>query len=219
MASLFSRVRQVYLMGGEPLLHPEVHKFVRLARQILPDTNLYLLTNGVLVTEMSTEFWRSLADSKVVLMISSYPIELPRAEIESLAAKHGVLLDLTPSRDQFHKIPIDLAGGHDRAASFAKCRDFNNCPMVRNGRLYPCAYTALAGVFREHFGVNELMVSPDDWIELSSATDPEEAMRFLTNPVPWCANCDMNSRTYHPWDRSSMEIGEWIQEPDSVPAD
>ena len=34
--------------------------------------------------------------------------------------------------------------------SFYGCQGFNNCPIVRDGRLYPCAYAAFADVFREH---------------------------------------------------------------------
>ncbi|MDA3936004.1 MAG: radical SAM protein [Actinomycetota bacterium] len=213
IAGLFSQVRHIYLLGGEPLLHPEISAFIRLAREIFPDTRIQLLTNGTLVTRMPEEFWLALAETGIGLQCDSYPIELPRAEIESLAARYGALFEWTRLRDQFRKTPIDPAGCHDPAASFASCQGFCNCPIVRNGQLYPCAYTAYSHVLRDHFGIEELATTDADSIALDPAPNPEDVMHFLQNPVPWCGFCDMESRTFYAWERSSKDMHEWIKEP------
>lgn len=211
MASLFSAVRQIYLLGGEPLLHPQVAEFVRAARAAFPKTRIYLMTNGVLVTRMDDDFWKALADSAVVLLCDSYPINLPVEKINALGAKHGVTVEWTEARTEFFKIPIDLERDHDAAASFRACQGYNNCPILRDGRLYPCAYIAFADVFRERFGIEDLEPSTADSVSVCEDVDPEKVMRFLSHPAPWCAHCDMDSREFYTWGRSSRTIDEWTR--------
>ena len=209
MAATFSGVCQIYLLGGEPLLHPDVAAFVRLSRKIFPKTRIYLMTNGTLVMRMNDDFWRALAESDVVLLCDSYPIGLPVDEINAKGAEFGATVEWTVPRQEFFKIPIDPEGGHDPAASFAGCQGFNNCPIVRDGRLYPCAFVAFADVFRERFGIEGLLPTDADSVDVRDVDDPEKVMAFLRKPVPWCGNCDMDSRSFYEWGRSSRDITEW----------
>lgn len=209
MADHFSAVRQIYLLGGEPLLHPRVADFVRVAREAFPRTRIYLMTNGTLVTKMPESFWATLHDTRVVLLADSYPIGLPKDEIDRLGRKYDVTVEWTEPREEFFKIPIDPAGGHDAAASFRACQGYNNCPIIKDGRVYPCAYIAFADVFRDRFGLEGLEVSPRDSISIGADTSGDEVMDFLTNPVPWCRHCDMASRSFYSWGRSNRDLSEW----------
>lgn len=215
MASLFSRVEEIYLMGGEPLLHPDVASFVRTARAFFPRSRICLMTNGLLVTRMAPDAWKALAETGVVLLCDSYPIGLPIDEIDRLAREHGALVEWTVPREEFFKIPIDPTGGHDMGASFRRCQGFNNCPIVRDGRLYPCAYVAYADVFRSAFGIEGLQVSERDSIAIRDEPDPDAVMEFLMHPVPWCSNCDMDSREFYTWGRSKRELSEWTRTPET----
>jgi len=218
MASLFSEVRQIYLLGGEPLLHPQLTEFVYAAREAFPRTRIYLMTNGLLVTRMGPEFWESLAKTHTVLLADSYPINLPVDEINKLGREHGVEVEWTIPREEFFKIPIDPAGGHDAQSSFNRCQGFNNCPIIRNGRIYPCAYTAFADVFRERFDVDTLTLSDADSISIRGDVDGERVIEFLRRPVPWCANCDMDNREFYTWGRSGRDVSEWTSSESGGPS-
>jgi MoaA/NifB/PqqE/SkfB family radical SAM enzyme len=209
MAGLFSAVTQIYLLGGEPLLHPQVAEFVRAARKAFPKTRISLMTNGLLVTRMDEEFWKALAETGVILLCDSYPIGLPVDEIDRLGQEHGVTVEWTIPREEFFKIPIDPEGGHDAASSFRRCQGFNNCPIIRDGRLYPCAYAAFADVFRERFNISGLEPVQADSISIRENPDPEKVMEFLENPIPWCGNCDMDAREFYKWGRSRRDLSEW----------
>ena len=210
MADTFSAVEQIYLLGGEPLLHPDVNAFVRVSREVFPKTRISLMTNATLVTRMATDFWKALAESDVILLCDSYPIGLPVEEIDRLGREHGVTVEWTIAREEFFKIPIDPAGGHDPAVSFAKCKGYNNCPIVRDGKLFPCAYAAFADVFRERFEIEEgLEVTEADYVDIRAPHDADETMEFLLSPIPWCANCDMANMEFYEWGRSHKSIDEW----------
>ncbi|MEI7814398.1 MAG: radical SAM protein [Coriobacteriia bacterium] len=211
MARLFSSVRQIYLLGGEPLLHPQVAEFVLAARGAFRESRIYLMTNGVLVTRMNEEFWKALAETDTVLLCDSYPINLPIDEINRLGEKYGVRIEWTEKREQFFKIPIDPEGGHDAASSFKRCQGFNNCPIIRGGRLYPCAYVAFADVFREQFDIDSLAPGQGDSISIRDNPDPEDVIEFLRNPVGWCSYCDMDMREFYAWGRSKRDISEWTK--------
>lgn len=209
MSHLFSRVRDIGLLGGEPLLHPQVLEFYKSARSRFPKSRIYLQTNGTLVMAQNEQFWNALAESRIALLCDSFTAGVPVVEINAMGKRHKVRVEWTDPREEFCKVPIDLAGGQDASSSFARCRGYKNRPILRNGQLYPCAYVAYADVFREHFGIAGLQVYPTDSIGIRYEPDSEQVMSFLRNPVHWCTNCDMDNRSFHDREHTQRDISEW----------
>ncbi|TDB39562.1 MAG: 4Fe-4S cluster-binding domain-containing protein [Actinobacteria bacterium] len=206
LAGLLS-VREIYLLGGEPLLHPQVDRFVREARDAFPRTTIYLFTNSTLVMRMPESVWRALAETHVVLYCDRYPVDLPVDEIDRTAAEHGVKVRWTEDRSEFFTIPLDLTGSQDAAASFAACSGVDNCVNLRHGRLYPCARIAYIDIFREHFGREDLAATDADSISIYGDVDRWAVMDFLKTPVPWCRHCDQEHLYRYPWSKSGAESG------------
>lgn len=202
-------MEQIYLLGGEPLLHPRVAEFIREARRILPDTRIYVVTNGSIVMRQDDEFWHAMAETKTILMCDAYPIGLPVDEIDAKAADSGVAVEWTDERSLFFKVPIDIEGRQDAADSYRRCSGINNCPMYKDGRLYPCAYTSYIEVFKERFEITDaLEVTEADSIAVREHTG-EELMRFMTRPVPFCRHCDFDRFVMYEWGRTERTIEEW----------
>ena len=212
LSKLFD-ISELYLLGGEPLLHPKVLEFVRSARGHFPRTKIILLTNGILLPRMQDEFWRVLGQERITLMYDDYPIRLQTERIAQLAKDNGINVELATHDDAFLKLPIDFEGSQDEASSFARCRMNMNCPILRNGRLYPCAYIAYIDLFISRFGVEGLEPSDDDSISIFDNDDPYKIMDFLLHPVPWCRHCDFDSAEPFDWGRSSRSIDEWTNIP------
>ena len=42
----------IILMGGEPLLHPQVGEFCRVTRECYPEAGITIITNGTLIPKM-----------------------------------------------------------------------------------------------------------------------------------------------------------------------
>ena len=216
MAELFSEVKEIFLLGGEPLLHPRVDEFVRITYECFPRAATYLFTNSLLVTRMDERVWSALADTGCVLFCDDYPVDLPKAEIDAMAAARGVKVKWTEPRDQFFTIPIDLEGKQDAAESFAACEGVDNCVNLRHGRLYPCARIAYIDIFREHYGVDSLQATPADSISIYGEAKPWEIMDFLLAPVPWCSHCDQENLNWYPWSRGDQSMEQWTGLPDDV---
>ena len=201
-------IEQIYLLGGEPLLHPQVSEFIRVAREFFPDTRIYVVTNGSLVMRQDDEFWKAMADTHTILMCDAYPIGLPIDDINAKAIATGVTAEWTDDRELFFKVPLDVTGSQAPADSYRRCDGINNCPLYKDGRLYPCAYTAYIDVFTERFGVEDMRVSDTDSISVRD-NDSSAIMEFMTRPVPFCSHCDFDHFEMYPWGRTERKIEEW----------
>ena len=61
------------LIGGEPLLHPEITGLVRVVRKVYPKSNIFIVTNGSLLPKMPDDFWKCCRENKVWFGLSVYP--------------------------------------------------------------------------------------------------------------------------------------------------
>jgi MoaA/NifB/PqqE/SkfB family radical SAM enzyme len=209
LAELVDDFERIHLLGGEPLLHPQVAEFVRVARQYFPNTRLVLYTNGLLLAKMNEEFWQAMHDTRCVLFIDKYPVNLPVDQIKALIEKYDVDA-VWEERVDFYKLPIHPEGGFDAEDSFRRCHDIYNCPILRNGRIYPCAYAAYADILEDKMGVKGIQPTEKDSISIYDENDPFAIAEFLMRPIPWCSRCDANSRVDYEWAPTKRDPAEWM---------
>jgi MoaA/NifB/PqqE/SkfB family radical SAM enzyme len=209
LAELVSGFERIHLLGGEPLLHPQVADFIRVAREYFPDTRLVLYTNGLLLAKMPEEFWRAVADTHCVLFIDKYPVKLPVDEINKLIEQYGVEA-VWEERVDFYKLPIHPEGGFDPEHSFRQCHDIYNCPILRNGRIYPCAYACYADILEDKMGIEGIQPTEKDSISIYDEDDAFKIAEFLMRPVPWCARCDADARRDYDWAPTKRDPDEWM---------
>lgn len=211
LSQLFESIEQLYLLGGEPLLHPEVEQFVRQTRRLFPATRLSLMTNGILVTRMPESFWVTLHETSTTLLCDSYPINIDHDAIDTLGREHGVIVEWMKPAEEFFKIPLDLTASCDPADSFDRCRGLSNCAIVRDGRLYPCAHSAYADILTKRFSLNGIDPAENDSVSIWGDADGDRIIDFLMRPTPWCAHCDFDSFETYEWARGKGSIDEWVK--------
>ena len=99
---LLSRVyhaRWVRLVGGEPLLHPQLLDVIAAARQSRIADRVSLVTNGVLLTKMDDELWRAVDAIEVSLYPGKGLDAAARSHCKELARRHDVDLRLVEIRE------------------------------------------------------------------------------------------------------------------------
>lgn len=127
------------LVGGEPLLHPEIVELARVARRSGVAPRLSLTTNGLLLPRMPDALWEELD----ALTISRYPAPgLPAAlvaEVEDKAAHFGVRVSWK-QQDAFvtMSLPARRDDEAETTAIFSRCWLRERCHLVRDGRFYTC---------------------------------------------------------------------------------
>lgn len=183
------------LVGGEPLLHPELVELVEIARTSAIASMISLTTNGLLLARTPDALW----DAIDAFTISVYP--RPRIDAEDIAvikaraARFGVALNwkhqnefvvmnrTTPSTDP----AADAALFHD-------CWIRERCHMVRDGRFYTCPRPPHFHSY--HRGERDFM---GDGLELADAT-VDRVHTYLTRrePLAACAHCYGGAATMAP---------------------
>jgi hypothetical protein len=209
LRELVANVRDFRLLGGEPLLHPQVTRFLEVTRRSFPEATLRVVTNGLLLPRMPTEFWESAASHRGILLLSLYPIRLDLDRIRSLAARYGVLLEVSPHLTHFAKHPLDLQGRASLRKSFAVCRRLYPCPFLESGNIYPCGRIPLSRLFCQRFG-RDLPVCRQDSIRIHGKVTGTDLVEFLQRPVPWCRFCRMTTLEPFEWCTGEPVESEWV---------
>jgi MoaA/NifB/PqqE/SkfB family radical SAM enzyme len=212
LADLFGhRVSKINFLGGEPLLHPDITKFLSMTRRIFPKIFLDVMTNGILLPSMPKDFWTVCHYNGVVIRITKYPIALDFEKIENLAKTYDVDLRYYSDRNEINawrKLKLDFDGMQDERRMFVICSRVGSCTYLQNGRLYPCTVAPTVRHFDKRFGT-ELFNATYNSIDIYKATSAEEILNFLVKPIPFCRFCNVAATECIPWQRSKKTIDEW----------
>jgi len=211
LAELFRNIRSFRLMGGEPLLHPSVTEFCIAARHVFPsvETDIRLVTNGILLPSMKEKFWEVCADNRVSIDLSLYPINIDFDKIFKSAEGYKVTLQIR-KRTEFIKFPRNLSGDTDPEKAFHVCRSLYNTPFLENGKIYPCCLPALSHLLQSRFGV-EFSICSGDYLNIhDNDLTGADIIGFITNPVPFCRYCASSTPTSFNWGISKGKAEEWL---------
>lgn len=210
MAFLFhNECERISLLGGEPLLHPQLTELIEIARKNFPVGMIDIITNGTLLSRQEAKFWETCRDNDIAIAMTHYPISIDIEKIMSTAEKFGVKINYSAlAKDEFFKEPINLSGSGNIRNNFAACTRGNDCVMLGHGRLYACTFASNVHHFNKKFGKN-IPVTEADYIDIYKVNDPEEILRRLAEPIPLCRFCDMNIK-FVKWRVSEKDISEWV---------
>lgn len=214
LSSLFhGHAKKIHLLGGEPLLHPDLVKFLKMARESFPDAVIDITTNGVRLLTQPEEFWLACKENNILIQLTKYPISLNFDEMEKRAADYGVEYRYYGGSGTVVKTTslykLDVKGQQDSSRNYLICHRANNCVYLKHGRLYTCTIAPTARHFNKYFG-EDLKELPEDSIDIYQADSAQEIMEFLAKPIPFCRYCMVDkTRWYQPWHQSEKIIDEW----------
>jgi organic radical activating enzyme len=185
----------VKLIGGEPLLHPDLPAVAKAVRASGVTNRVYVVTNGILLPKMGADFWRAIDE----VWISVYPAsELSSgagAQVRARAKEHGVRL-LFLATPRFRE-SFATQGTKERALVkriYATCKVAHHwcCHTVVNGYFYKCpqAYFITKvlgsgnGPLGAGYGINGIEIS-------GAPTFRDELREYLGSPDPLdaCTRC------------------------------
>lgn len=212
MGEIFSHECEfIDLLGGEPLLNPEINTLMKIARYNFGSGMIRLISNGTLLTKQGADFWRTCSENNIMVRISRYPIKLDFKKIKEQADKFGADCEYygIRSKSQFYKMPIDLSGSGDITENFTFCY-CNTCTTLKHGRLYICSFIPHVNIFNRRFAQN-VQVTGEDYIDIYKDITAEEILSRLTRPVPACRYCDTARMKINiKWGVSKHEMSEWV---------
>ena len=202
---------RIYLIGGEPLLHPNVCECMNIARNSFPKGKIFVFTNGTLILKQKKAFWDTCRKNDISIIITRYPIDLDYEKILDFIRQEKVSVEFFGTSDDFkymRNLGLDLDGKQDVNKSFALCAESNNCIKLRNGRLYTCTRPPEIYKFNKQFN-KHLEMCEQDGIDIYKVLTGQEILDFLARPIPFCRYCNLEVRRDMDWGITQKDISEW----------
>lgn len=193
------------------MLHPELLEFLKITRKLFPVGNINLVTNGVLISKMTDEFWDTIKKYDIVLRPTKYPVAVDYDAIEKKAMEKEIKFKYfgsARSKNSWIHTVIAESGLSNENDSFLLCGNANSCSVLRDGKIYPCPRAAKIEIFNKYFNT-DFKITKNDYIDIYEDICLEDIMRFLARPIPFCRYCEWSEYNPTGWEQSKRQIGEW----------
>ena len=221
LSKIKDEFRTLSILGGEPTLHPQLSKILRIAREIFPNNELLLVTNGVKYDKFN--LWKdAIIENNIHVNLSLYPYVIDyreRAEIIKRTLGPDVVLTILD-------FPVDggfyyqMFTNRDNAATESEllnCWNRFQCCQVKNGKLYICNLAAQFNVLKDYFG-DKITFDYDgkEYLDLNGDITADDFYNFMYNAHPkLCDHCIhahniQNGMINKPWDFTKRDIKEWM---------
>lgn len=221
LSELFGgEMSSIQLMGGEPLLHPQITEIMRITREAFPVGRIRIVTNGILLPKMTEKFWEACRENDVEISPSYYPIKFDYDAWGEIAESKNV--KYTPfslpkrSKKSWGKVfpicPKQVGTYGLSRSNFLRCQDANHCVTLRDGRMYPCDIAAHAVHLKKYFDL-DIQLSDRDSVDIYSVGSGAELLEALAKPIPFCQYCDVvdgDKLITCDWGVSHKDRYEWL---------
>lgn len=189
-------LKRIMLLGGEPLLHPQVLEFCALARKVFPsEIDIDLLTNGILLTpELAQQL-------KQFVAVNATPY--PEIKVDNQSV-NGFMY----SRLFFGTNPVNERG--DGSINYFDCPRYS-MPMlfIRDYKMFVCPFSGCRHIYNDTFGKN-IPLAKGDYLDLKDMTY-EKVVTFVNKgPSSICKYCERNNLTVY-WNRGNYNKWEDYQ--------
>lgn len=214
LIQLHKKVREIatfQLLGGEPLLHPQLDRFVSLTRKYFPGTHIDVVTNGLLILKSSQELIDAMVQSNATFFISQYqPTRDKIVQIINFLEERRVNYTISPLLTHFESVLSFKEESGDKAFAKRFKRDCI-CHSIERGRIYICPTIerlyAVQDFFNIHIPKEELMNSSLDL--MSADVDGWDMLMYFNKPVSICRFC-CPERKERIWETGKPKIEDWI---------
>ncbi|MCL2348817.1 MAG: radical SAM protein [Planctomycetaceae bacterium] len=192
--------KKLDILGGEPLLHPELPRILRETRKIWPQTEIELVTNGFLFSKVAADVFEALEESQINVIISNHSSNESEQqkfdEAVSRLRNHSFKYKIRKSNRKWRIQYAQTSDGtpvmfsSDPKAAWGICTS-KTCISLADNKLYKCS--VLASIIE---GVAENSLPLENWNSaltykpLTLQASSQEIVEHLNcRQVPACAIC------------------------------
>lgn len=217
LARIEKSIGQIQLLGGEPLLHPQLPKLIRLTRSYFPHTKINVLSNGVLfVSEEKLkereDFIYTCKSNDVLVRITKYP-GVNYEAVENNLRKAGIKFDFFSDKGvRWGKFPLYKEGfkhisNQLKFLKLTRCDSFN-CLQLVGTKIYPCCHAAYIRHLNKYFNLN-FELKKGDAVDITKIKRSFPVRKLLFMSTPFCKYCG-KGYVRSKWSKTEKKIGEWI---------
>lgn len=205
MAELFYDVPWIRILGGEPLMHPDLIGILKCYRENFPDSEIDLCTNGLLIPRMEEEFWQCIRKQRISIHVSGYkPTYHILEKIDTIMSTKEIPYVIL-KRNEFVKYYTD-SPTNDMEKSFVRCIA-SGCYELYRGRLSSCSAVIAFEKFNEMFGASYQIMENEDWFDIHNPQiDIWKVTEALGRASRMCRYCSDSVTKSFPWEYSGERV-------------
>ena len=185
-------IKTISLLGGEPLLHPDIINILKIARRNLPFSQIQVLTNGTLLNKMSQEFFETCYEKNIKISITTYSVLNNTEELKKIFSSFKIKYEFSPMIFTF-SANLNPYGNSNQEETFKNCR-YNYCKILREDNIYLCSRRAYLDKYNEYFNKNIPMGKGINIFNNSA----KQIFNYLKTPEETCKYCT-NVKKYIDW--------------------
>ncbi len=207
LSELFDNIKEIHLMGGEPLLNPDVEGYIRITREAFPYAEIAIATNGLLITTMKQSFFNTILETDTMISISDYTC-LDEAKILTYLSRHGIRKCELRNGKQFFAKNLNPSADGDPGTIFAQCPR-RVCTFLGKGSIAACVQPFTIHYFNEYFGQH---FSDEGAISLYGGLDGYGLLEALSKPMGACRYCTYEETFSWGVSKEPIPMGDWCVE-------
>lgn len=210
LRQIFSHIDKIRIMGGEPLLNPDLIKYIVMIKQNFPYTDLRIVTNGILLKNISKELLECINENDVMIDISVYPPLVNKMDsiIKKLREKNVKVF--IENIGKFKPILLNKK----RMYPYKELRDCN-CINLREGYLASCPLVFTIQYINDNYN-NKYNYTTNKINIYKKNITAKDIKKQLKKPFELCNYCahyrdDLN---FFEWEQrvKNCKLEDWVSE-------
>jgi ABC-2 type transport system ATP-binding protein len=191
--SKYLRPNKITILGGEPLLHPEIDSIVSIARNSKMFNKIHITTNGLNLLKMSSAFWLGVD----VVRISKYPanadfINQNLEKFINVSETNKVELQIR-EMNSFNRIILTEENTNEKLVNeiYDRCIYKYYCHTLSEGKIFRCS--PVVNLKKYHEAIKNTSTSDfQDYLEIDDSTNFKTTLfNYLKadTPLSGCKFC------------------------------
>lgn len=202
-------IGRILILGGEPLLNPEIDRYIELSRRLYPIAKIIIITNAILLPKMPEKFFDTVRENNVVIQITFYPpMQSKMQMIKNLLTEKQVNFTIGNMIQAF-MMRQTLQQHDDINKTFLQCHQ-SRCNMLYDGKVAACNLPFMTKYFNAYFNKN---LPQDGALDLYAENlNAEKIKRHLLTPFERCRYCTQPK--FIKWDtvKQPSKISDWTND-------
>ena len=199
----------IRILGGEPLLNPEVNEYVKLCRRLYPQSTVYIVTNALLLMSMPQSFFDTMKNANAIIHISFYPpLQDKMGDISNFLKEKGVRYLITSVMNEF-TVKQTLKRQENVDEIFSDCFQAL-CNNLYEGKIASCFLPFTTKYFNAYFDKH---LPEDGAIDLYDKTlTTEKLKRKLMTPFERCRYCTAPVAIKWDFAKRPSVLSDWVND-------
>lgn len=200
------------LLGGEPFLSEKLVDYVLIARTIFPETDIELVTNGLLIPNIEENILEEIKKNNISISITPYlPTLKIRGEIEKRLNMSGIWWRFDGKKVQEFWKNLTLEKNHNDKKSSENCME-QGCIFLRCGKIYKCPLEGLIFILEKNYNIKFDTIKRGIDIYDNAEKLYNNILDLIKEPVEMCQYCS-EEKDCTKWEVKNIPIlQDWLLE-------